>query len=178
MVNMEENYIKMREFSRVDAIIPLTVRLVSAEEKQSIKARISGEIAFMHAPSEEPSDRALAEWLKIINSKLNYLINLWSLREEDFACLPVVEVNISGGGMSFLSDTEYKKGDILELKTVLESPLPVALYLYGEVVKCEKSGNAHRIAVEFINIEEDIRDHIIRFVFHRQRQILRQKRET
>lgn len=175
---MEEVYQRMREFSRVDAIIPLGVRPVSSEEKQRIKARISGEIAFMGTPSEEPSDRALAEWIKIINSKLDYLINLWSLREGGFASLPTVEANISGGGMSFVSQSEYNQGDILELKTVLENPLPVAFYLYGEVVKCEKLGNVYRVAVKFINIEEDIRDHIVRFVFYRQRQILRQKKES
>jgi len=76
-----------------------------------------------------------------------------------------------------MSDSPYNKGDILELKTVLEAPSPVALYLYGEVLKCEKLNAGYRIAVQFINIEEDIRDHIVRFVFYRQRQILRQKKE-
>jgi len=34
-----------------------------------------------------------------------------------------------------------------------------------------------KLAVEFINIDEDIRDYIVRFVFHRQRQIIRQQKE-
>ena len=174
---MEETYQRMREFSRVDAIVPLGVRLISPEEKQRIKARISGEINFIRAPLDEPMDKVLAEWLKMINSKLDYLINLWSFKEEGFSSLSTTEVNISGGGMSFVSDLSYNKGDILELKAVLESPSPVALFLYGEVVKCEMINNAYRVTVKFINIEEDIRDYIIRFVFHRQRQLLRQKRE-
>lgn len=177
MGNMEETYQKMREFSRVDAIVPLGVRLISSEEKQRIKSRISGEINFIRAPLDEPMDKVLAEWLKMINSKLDYLINLWSFKEEGFSSLSTTEVNISGGGMSFVSDLSYNKGDILELKVVLESPSAVALYLYGEVVKCQMINNAYRVAVKFINIEEDIRDHIIKFVFHRQRQLLRQKRE-
>ncbi len=174
---MEETYQRMREFSRVDAIVPLGVRLISPEEKQRIKARISGEINFIRAPLDEPMDKVLAEWLKMINSKLDYLINLWSFKEEGFSSLSTTEVNISGGGMSFVSDLSYNKGDILELKVVLESPSTVALYLYGEVVKCQMINNSYSVAVKFINIEEDIRDHIIRFVFHRQRQLLRQKRE-
>ncbi|MCX7724979.1 MAG: PilZ domain-containing protein [Thermodesulfovibrio sp.] len=176
-MNMEEVYQKMREYSRVDAIVPLGVRLISNEEKQRIKSRISGEISFTHPPVEEPTDKALAQWIKFINSKLDYLINLWTFRENGFACLPPTEVNISGGGMSFISDVPYNKGDILELKVVLDLPLPVALFLYGEVVKSEKVNNGYRVAVKFINIEEDIRDYIIRFVFHRQRQLIRQKRE-
>jgi len=174
---MEEKYKKMREFSRVDAVIPLGVRLVSQEEKQRIKAKILGEVSFPNAPFDEPADKALAQWIKIINAKLDYLINLWSFKEEGFSSLPITEVNISGGGMSFIYDLPYNKGDILELKTVLEAPSPVALFLYGEVVKCEPVNNAYRVAVKFVNIEEDIRDYIVRFVFHRQRQLLRQKRE-
>ncbi|MCS7215038.1 MAG: PilZ domain-containing protein [Thermodesulfovibrio sp.] len=168
----------MREFSRVDAVIPLCVRLISNEEKSRIKSRVSGEIYFnSRQPIEEPVDKALAEWIKLINSKLDYLINLLTFKEEGFSCLPPTEVNISGGGMSFLSETLFNIGDILELKVVLELPSPVALFLYGEVVKCEKKDKYYRVAVKFINIEEDIRDYIIRFVFNRQRQLLRQKRE-
>lgn len=174
---MEEIYQKMREFSRVDAIIPLGVRLISPEEKKRIKARIFGEVSFIPTPIDEPMDKVLAEWLKMINSKLDYLINLWNLKEGGFSSLPLTEVNISGGGMSFISDLSYNKGDILELKVILESPSAVALYLYGEVVNCQIINNAFRVAVKFINIDEDIRDHIIRFVFHRQRQLLRQKKE-
>ncbi|WP_353684491.1 PilZ domain-containing protein [Thermodesulfovibrio sp. 3907-1M] len=174
---MEETYQRMREFSRVDAVIPLGVRLISPEERQKVKARISGEVSFPHTPSDEPSDKAVAQWIKLINAKLDYLINLWSFRQEGFCELPLTEVNISGGGMSFISDASYNKGDILELKMVLEAPSPVALFLYGEVVKSELINNGYRVAVKFVNIDEDIRDHIVRFVFHRQRQILRQKRE-
>jgi c-di-GMP-binding flagellar brake protein YcgR len=91
--------------------------------------------------------------------------------------LPVKQVNISGGGMSFFSDTPYNIGDVIELKTVLENLYPVAMYLYGKVLSCEKIDGGYKIAVEFINIDEDIRDYIVRFVFHRQRQIIRQQKE-
>lgn len=167
----------MREFSRVDASIPLSFRLLTDDEKEKVKARIAGDITFGNIPVEEPTDKALAEWLKIINSKLDYLINIWSYHQEGFSCLPLQEVNISGGGLSFYSNTPYNQGDILELKTVLEGPSTIALYLYGEVVNCDKEKDNYKIGVKFVNIDEDIRDYIIRFVFHRQRQIIRQKRE-
>lgn len=176
---MEEKYQEVREFSRVNAIIPLAAKLISSEERQRLKARVSGEISFILTPTEEPMDKALAQWVKVINSKLDYFINLWSFREEGFCSLPMTPVNISGGGMSFVYDVFYKTGDIIELKTVLEAPAPVGLYLYGEVIDCQMAeNNTYRIHVKFVNIEEDIRDYIIKFVFYRQRQILRQKREV
>lgn len=168
----------MREFSRVDANIPLAVRQVLEEEKPNIRARISGDLTLISPkPTEDISDKVLGEWLKFINSKLDFLINLLSIQQEGFSSLPVKQVNISGGGMSFFSKTPYNIGDILEIKTVLELLYPVAMYIYGKVISCEKIDDGFKIGVEFINIDEDIRDYIVRFVFHRQRQIIRQQKE-
>lgn len=168
----------MREFSRVEANIPLGVRVLSETEKDRVKSRLSGDITFiMTKPAEEPSDRALAEWLKIINQKLDFLISMITMVQQGFSSLPLNKVDISGGGMSFLSDYPYEIGDILELKMVIENPAPLALYVYGEVVNCESMENVFKIGVKFVNIDEDVRDQIVKFVFHRQRQILRQKRE-
>lgn len=173
---MEENWQKIREFSRVDANIPLEIKLIPKEEKPHIKSRTSS-APFLYTPVDEPSDKTLAEWIKLINAKLDYLINIFSLHQEGFSQLPVRRVNISGGGMRFTSEQFFNIGDIVELKTVLETPAQVALYLYGEVVNVEKVDKNFLIFVKFINIDEDVRDYIIRFVFHRQRQIIRQKRE-
>ncbi|MCX8034192.1 MAG: PilZ domain-containing protein [Thermodesulfovibrio sp.] len=168
----------MREFSRVEAYIPVGIRAVSETERDRIKARLSGDITFITTkPAEEPVDRALAEWLKIINQKLDFLISLITMEQQGFSSLPLNKVDISGGGMSFFSDYAYEPGDILELKMVIENPAPLALYVYGEVISCESINNEFRIGVKFINIDEDVRDQIVKFVFHRQRQILRQKKE-
>ncbi|GAB6183535.1 PilZ domain-containing protein [Thermodesulfovibrio hydrogeniphilus] len=167
----------MREYSRVDASIPLGIRLIPEEEKHKIKSRVSGDISFLHIPHEEPTDKVLAEWLKIINAKLDHIINSLNLHQEGFSSLPIYDVNISGGGISFTSEVSYNVGDIVEIKTVLETPATIALYLYGEVVKSEKTDNHWKISVKFINISEEVRDFIIKFVFHRERQILREKRE-
>lgn len=168
----------MREFSRVDAYIPLGIRVISATERNRVKARLSGDITFITTkPAEEPADRALAEWLKIINQKIDFLISLITMEQQGFSSLPLNKVDISGGGMSFISDYPYEQGDMLELKMVIENPAPLALYVYGEVIHCESIDSGFRVRVKFVNIDEDVRDQIVKFVFHRQRQILRQKRE-
>jgi c-di-GMP-binding flagellar brake protein YcgR len=85
-------------------------------------------------------------------------------------------VNISGGGMSFSAKENYKPGNILELKMLLPLLPPVALYLYGEVVKTQSQPEGPLIFVKFIAIDEEIRDELVKFVFKRQRDILREKR--
>lgn len=168
----------MREFSRVEAYIPLGIRVLGENERDRVKARLSGDITFMMTkPPEEPTDRALADWLQMINQKLDFLISIITMEHQGFSSLPMNKVDISGGGMSFLSDQPYEKGEILELKLVIENPAPLAMYLYGEVVNCEAIDRGYRVGVKFVNIDEEVRDQIVKFVFYRQRQILRQKRE-
>ena len=79
--------------------------------------------------------------------------------------------------MSFTSPEEYKLGDLLELKVIFDSSLSGTLYLYGEAVQKEKSEGGNFIAVKFLSLDEGIRDEIIKFVFEKEREILRQNRK-
>lgn len=168
----------MREFSRVEAYVPLSVRLLKKDEVEMVKSRLSGDITFLSSkPIDEPSDKALAEWLKFINQKIDFLISIITIEQQGFSSLPINKVDISGGGMSFRSKIPYERGNVLEIKMVIENPTPLALYLYGEVISCEAIDHEFRIGLKFVNIDEDVRDQIVKFVFHRQRQIIRQRRE-
>jgi c-di-GMP-binding flagellar brake protein YcgR len=67
-------------------------------------------------------------------------------------------------------------GDILEIKVMLTMQNPLALFLYGEVVEASKHSPEFDTSVQFIAIADFIRDEVIRFVFEREREILRDKR--
>ena len=54
--------------------------------------------------------------------------------------------------------------------------MPIALFLYGEVIDATASHAEYDTSVEFINIDDFVRDEIIRFVFETEREILREKR--
>lgn len=178
-MEMDEDklHARLREFSRVDAYIPLQVRLVTKEEKQNIRSKISGEAVMAEFRTlTDVGDRVLSDWLKMLNAKLDAIINTLTFQQEGFSALPFLKVNISGAGLRFPSTKKYNQEDILELKMLLPMMPPVALYIYGEVVKVESDMNGFEIAVKFIAMDEDIRDEIVKFVFKRQREILRQKR--
>jgi hypothetical protein len=175
--NNDERYVKMREFSRVDADVPIAVRLVPSEERSNIRSRISGESVLAEFQTlTDVKDQLLADWLKMLNAKLDSIINMLTFQREGFGSLPFAQINISGGGMGFTSREPYNQGDVLEIKMILPMLPPVALYLYGEVVKVEKQINGFYTAVKFIAIDEDIRDEIVKFVFRKQREMLRDKR--
>ena len=168
-----------REYSRVEVSIPFEYRIVLPEEKLHVQARISGDNAnteYRPLPSGGNRDPILEEWLKILNSKLDTIISLMKLQREGYPGLPYKAVNISGGGMSFSVPEAILPGEILEIKIVLTSQQPVILSIYGEVVKVDPVNDGYFTAVNYVHMDDVVRDEIVRFVFEREREILREKR--
>jgi len=67
-------------------------------------------------------------------------------------------------------------GDVLEVRMILSRLRSIALYVYGKVVQVRSQGGDHQISIRYVAIDDEIREEIIKFVFHRERQIIRDKR--
>jgi hypothetical protein len=172
-----ENVEDKREYARVTAYLPFEVRLVPTAERQVRRPRISGVAVLSDfAKPPEPDDKLLAQWLNMLNAKLDSIISSLSVEREGFSSLTYQMLNISGNGMGFKSKKKYDRGDFLEIKMLLYMYPHVALYLYGDVVKSEQEDDSFNTAVKFTEMSDDIRDEIIKFVFRRQREILSAKR--
>ncbi len=177
MAREDEKFANMREFSRVDAHIPFEARIVPPEERKNIRSKITGDTILAEFRSlPDLQDKLLADWLKMLNTKLDAIINMLVFQREGFGSLPFNHVNISGGGLSFAVKDKFSQGDILEIKMMLPMMPPLALYVYGEVVKIETQVTNYMIGIKFVAMDEEIRDEIVKFVFKRQREILREKR--
>jgi hypothetical protein len=167
----------LREFSRVDAVIPIEVRLVQPEERENIKCLFVSETALPDYPvPPEVEDVILSEWLKMLNTKLDTILAALTSRETGFPSMSQKKVNISGGGLSFDSQEKYNPGDILEMKMMMPIASGSILYAYGEVVDVRMIENHYQTAIKFTAIDDEIRDEIVKFVFKTQRDILRKKR--
>jgi len=171
--------VSKREYSRVDAYMPCEYRIVPPEERPHVQARISGDniaTEYRYIPNQKNSDTVLEEWLQILNSKLDAIINLMNLRQEGCSGLPYKDVNISGGGMSISVPEAIPLGEILEIKIMLTFQQPVVLCIYGEVVNSDFVNGGHFVAVRYIHMDDFILDMIVRFVFEREREIIRETR--
>ncbi|HMK60337.1 MAG TPA: PilZ domain-containing protein [Dissulfurispiraceae bacterium] len=167
----------LREFSRVDVVIPFEVRLVQPDEKNNIRSIFVGETRLPNFPTPpDVEDIILAEWLKMLNSKLDAVLAALSSREDKAQLMPQKKINVSGGGLCFDSSDEYKVGDLLEMKIMLPSLPSNLLYVYGEVVNVRAAADYYHTAVKFVAIDDEIRDEIVKLVFKTQRNILRRKR--
>lgn len=173
----EINEADKRKFSRVDAYIPISYRLVPSEEQAYIQSKIIDPIYFKDGDAfPEIKDQALDTCIHILNSKLDQLLYLLTLRNEGFHSLPSRLVNISGAGIRLIISEKFTSGDILEIKTFLSSQKRRALCIYGKIVSIEECPDGYKTSLSFINLDDTVRDEIIKFVFDRERKILREKR--
>lgn len=173
----EKLYRPLREYSRVDACLPVRIRAVPEEERQNVRSHITYEsLVTQFAEMPEPEDRVLAECLQILNAKLDSILRMLAQSDKNGNGLDLVQVNISGGGLSMRTAESFPVGQLVEIRLVLPiAPLNV-FYLYGVVVKCDEACGMFQTYVEFTIIEEDIREQIAKYVFNRQREVLRKKR--
>ncbi|MEM5787989.1 MAG: PilZ domain-containing protein [Syntrophobacteraceae bacterium] len=173
----EKQYRAVREYSRVDGHLPLDLRVVSEDERPYLRSRTSLEKALTEHPEmPELNDPAIAECLRILNQKLDNIIRLLAFQTTDYCSLKVQEVNISAGGLSIVSEKTVEPGDLVEIRMMLPTAPYVIFYIYGNVIKTEAGGDGRRISMVFTQIDEDIREHIVKYVFERQRELIRKKR--
>ena len=166
-----------REYSRVEAYLPLECKLITPDHKDTVRARLAGESILAEFKSlPNPDDQLIAQWLLSINAKLDEIIRLMTLQHDGFNCLNITKVNISGGGMSLNTGKSFSPGDILEFKVMFSLQKPVAFFLYGEVLEITIPHPEYDTSVRFINMDDFVQDEIIRFVFETEREILRGKR--
>ncbi len=96
-----------REFCRVEVCIPFACRLVPPDEQKKIRSHISGSSVYAgHETLPEVKDPAIAEWLNLLNSKLDTLIRLLTLEREGFYALPFECVNHRRRGVAVLLSGE------------------------------------------------------------------------
>ncbi len=173
----DDKYRGMREYSRVDAYLPVAVRSLTGEEKLGARSRSSVESALTDQPAlPHIEDKALSECLQIISSKLDTILKMLAFQAKGHNLLRFTNVNISAGGISIALEETYRTGEFLEVRLMLPTVPYNIFYVYGDVVKSEPVGGKIFVFVEFTEIDEDIREQIVKYVFERQRELIRKKR--
>lgn len=168
--NETNDYEAQREYVRTNDCIP--VYYEAFNEKSSSRSSAEWELLFDDldpAPEENPK---LYELLFDINQKLNILLNHMS-EKNGFNIPEAREVNISGGGLRFFTQDSFQTGDKLILKTFLPT------YAHAIKIKCEvvrsikREGGGFDVAVKYVDMDELTRDKIIKYIFAKQRKVLR-----
>jgi hypothetical protein len=127
-------------------------------------------------------DPSLVDFLLQIEDKLDRILKLLEKHGmgSDVSAQVGEGLDISGSGMRLLSEKEVKPGQILDARfRVLRYPV-ISLQVFGKVVRVqptEKGGTKlYEIALEFVDLDKDIKEWIISYVFQKQRETIRSEK--
>lgn len=189
----KKNYEK-RNYFRVDDVISVVanpVHIMSEKEREAIKTA-SGSQAFPLSdtnrlsesydaekfPESQDSGR-LYEMMREIKTKLDFLINHVMLEKQGLLSAEKKPVNISASGIRFTVAYPAKEKDIIEIKLLLPTYPPVAVFAYGEVKRVTVLDNkTYEIALEYLNMGESVRNEIIQYTMNHQRETIKRLRES
>ncbi|MBF0403434.1 PilZ domain-containing protein [Candidatus Magnetominusculus xianensis] len=176
---------EQRDFFRVDDCLSIVVKkinAVAANKKSKIISEFGREMSNLRSYAVDIPDETISpvlwKMLLDIDMKLGLVLDKLSLEKEGLVDAEEKDVNISASGVRLRCRTEFEKGDSVEIKMLLPSSPPVGLIVYGNVVMsaCLETGECE-VSINFVNVEEDVRDEIIRYTLNRQREILRKQRD-
>jgi hypothetical protein len=172
----DREFLSLREYARVTGYLPVNIRALTEAERLSLASRMVFEsVSLETQPLPEIEDQPLSACLKILNSKLDSIIRMLSFescgKEMDMA-----KVNISDGGLRILAPGTYTQNCDVEIKLMVPTAPSMIFYIYGKIVSCQPVGDGSELCIEFTDIDDDIREHIAKYVFHKQRELIRKKR--
>lgn len=184
--------VQQRAYYRMDTMLPLSYRVLTEEESHlPLPAAIDAAFIETHFPSHlsevedhiqqaiaaiQEKSSLMANALNAINNKLNYVIQ--SLGEAAFKhTLPVVAVNLSAGGLSFNSHHHVQAKQLIDLLFFLNIHTDPILVRAQVVKVIPNPDHSNMVAVEFINLSEEIRRQLVAFIQNKELEIAKQKRQ-
>ena len=193
----ESESVQRRDFVRIEDSLPCTYSLLEKEECEKATMAYLGNSVdtsgvhsllskIWHNEREVQDETAEMETAVIqllinIDRKLSMVLDMVNQERK----LPRQEkearvVDISGSGVKFFTDEVLVLGQTLKVEMVLPT-FPVSpITVFGDVTRVEKDCHEEQegfnIIVKFNTISEDHQDSLIRYIFQRQREILRSVR--
>lgn len=126
---------------------------------------------------EQLAQSPLLPWIMKVDWLLEVIVKtLAKMQPEGIAIAQVADVTLSGGGIGFLSPRHFAVDDTLSLKVILSPFIPILTT--ARVIRSAqaKDGINYDIATEFIQLNPDDQEHLIRHIIQTQAERLRGRR--
>jgi hypothetical protein len=179
-----------REWIRIDDRVLLEYRLltdpaegptpglppVSDEAVSAVIAKPTSDLLLRSG--EQLAESPLLPWIMKVDWLLEILVKqLAKMQPEGIAIAQVADVTLSGGGIGFLSPRNFSIDDTLKLKIILPPFIPI--HSTARVIRSiqAKDGINYDIATEFIQLNPDDQEHLIRHIIQAQAEQLRARRK-
>ncbi len=145
----------------------------------TITAAVTKPTADLLARSGESlMDSPVLPWMMKVDYLLGVILNsLATIAPSSVAMARLTDVNLSGGGVGFVSSREFAAGDLLSVKMILPPFTPI--HTVAQVIRSTPNpqGQGWVLATEFVEISGDDQEHLIRHILHTQAERLRARRE-
>lgn len=171
-----------RKFVRVNDILKVDYQKVPQEDYNRCQNRseiilndIFGE-SFKMPEIEEVDLELLYKLIYQANLKIDRILDLLGNKEKNrYESVGQENVNISGSGMKFIAGRRFSTGDVIAIQIFLPLPSKTQLNLLGKVISVKPSDleMKYEICVTFVDLTEKDREAIVKYVFQRQREIIR-----
>jgi hypothetical protein len=192
MIPMKKD--ESREYFRVEIRLPIEFRRISHDEYLNLENTIKygstriidkvNEMYFLKGivSQDEKKKEHMYAYLKLIDKKVDMILDLLcKARDDGLYQGRHINVNISGAGIRFTTDVNLNEGEQVELKVILPIPPYPKITSLCDVVRssaCKVEGVTNwQTALSFKTINEDDRDLLINFIFMKERELLRRKKE-
>jgi hypothetical protein len=184
-----------REYFRVKDFIPLRARKVETEESSELRRKIGcgtrlkkEDLDGLNLLIEKVAKKAqegdeLFLFLSLMDKKLDMIMEqlLAGKKGHGEDNLNHEEVEISGSGMKFYPKERFEVGDLIAVDLFLPVFGVPKIPILCQVVRAgEEHGKQrrHYVAVKFIDINEEDRELLIKYLFRKERERLRREREA
>jgi len=128
---------------------------------------------------KDPDNKKLYAMMNELKAKLDFIINQFMLEKEGLNEPEKKFVNISASGIRFTVDHVVKEGEIMDIKLLLPTYPPVAVFAYGEVKRAVPiEDGKYDIALEYLNMTDSVKNEIIQYAFAQQRDLIRRIKDT
>jgi hypothetical protein len=183
-----------REYFRIKDRLAIEVRAISDDEFLQLEntirynpTQVIDKAYDMHflkdcISNDEKEKGQILSYLVMIDKKLDMLVDfLYKPKKDELFHTSYTEVEVSGNGVKFITDLVINGGDYIEIKVVIPRfPYPkitaLAQVLRGEECFVKETKYCEVIA-RFIVINEEDRDLLINYIFVKDRERLRLKKE-
>lgn len=182
-----------RSYFRVDDVISVVANPIHIDKEQTEEflKTVSGSRAFSlmeQSASPEtgfeddvpinPDNKKLYDMISEVKTKLDFVINHLMLDREGLISPEKKMVNISASGIRFTVNHPVKVKDIMEIKLLLPTYPPVAVFAYGEVIRAVAlDDETYEVAIEYLNMGDSVRNEIIQYTLSHQRETIRKLKE-
>jgi hypothetical protein len=194
MENLDEFNDDRREFFRINDQVYLDLKPIDSSdvehfigqakqivENDTVKQRqqlTSLQNAFALVVDQiNQTDREVARALRLLNDKVELLSRMVNRLDSCGEECPLVEVNLSGGGFSYMSEKEFNRKQAFEFKMELR-PSGAIIQGVASVVGCSQPFDApkdtpHMLRLVFSYMTEHDRNQLVKHTLARQAEILR-----